>query len=1004
MYNSVGVIDENVLDSLGFICNLGKIIGSKTYTTPNLEEETPLNNSEFSDNDIFPELLWVLRDFTLQLLDDDGSNLTATSYLEKVLNFIPKTKSNELLDNFQENKENVRSTIKTYFKSRGCLVMVRPSNKESDLQNLDNIQDENLRPEFLSQVLTLRKKLFTNCKPKTFKGIKLNHESYLTIIKDYIDIMNSGKLPSIESIWNNLCRYETQKASDEAVGVYEEFLKENLNKKRLDEDGLEKLHEKAKELSLEAFRKKSLGDCTNLIKKNLKKKIDEKLIFFSKINEEENKNEILNYMKNSFDAVELKLKKNEINSLDDLQNEIIYIENICLETFPSTRIRSEMILDFKYKVIFFASTFIISKLLDLNNFLSEKNLQEKNSFLENLEKKTSELQIKTEENKNASLEINKIKEEMLRIKEKSLIGEKERDQLIKFHEEKISRVKEENLKALADASEKLALKQKQFSESEKKIFEIKEKYEKEKAELDIKNGYLTKSLQELSLREKEKILELEMQFKEKNILNKAIIGKLDNQIKDLNIQLEEYSDKINDLENKIFEKENFIEKEKNKFEDLQRKSNIEKNENLEKNNNLRIKNESLEKKLKEDIDGKDKELSNLRNSLLIQEEENQKKLKISEENFKANLFKLEKDLSLENQNKQFLEYKCEELSNKNNELKKTYDSMLEEFDKKTIAHSENMEKNNEIKNFLSNEKKQIEENLEKEKNFLTKEIQNLKEKLNKQEEINKKFIQDLEKTNKDYKENLEKSRIENINLQNLKYKIEEEKNFLLEENNKKIKKLLENYEKKTEEKESIYRRDMDLVNKNCEDTIANYKVLFENEKIRLEEKIKEEKIKNEKKIKILQDDYENKIKDLEKELKIEIENLKCENEALEESHQNLLHEAENEIRNLNQKILSLDNNLKESKENLGFFQAQFNVNIDKKIEDFNNERKELLKKIDLFSTENNLKDQELTGLRFRLEQLDKENIEFNIALRKEKDMHEDIQRELYNKNENLKFK
>ena len=214
MYNSVGVIDENVLDSLGFICNLGKIIGSKTYTTPNLEEETPLNNSEFSDNDIFPELLWVLRDFTLQLLDDDGSNLTATSYLEKVLNFIPKTKSNELLDNFQENKENVRSTIKTYFKSRGCLVMVRPSNKESDLQNLDNIQDENLRPEFLSQVLTLRKKLFTNCKPKTFKGIKLNHESYLTIIKDYIDIMNSGKLPSIESIWNNLCRYETQKASE----------------------------------------------------------------------------------------------------------------------------------------------------------------------------------------------------------------------------------------------------------------------------------------------------------------------------------------------------------------------------------------------------------------------------------------------------------------------------------------------------------------------------------------------------------------------------------------------------------------------------------------------------------------------------------------------------------------------------------------------------------------------------------------------------------------------
>lgn len=97
IYNSVGVIDENVLDSLGFICNLGKLIGSKTLVFHNNHKNDNDNNALPDQKgafaaDIFPGLLWVLRDFTLQLLDDDGTNLTATDYLEKVLNFIPKFK------------------------------------------------------------------------------------------------------------------------------------------------------------------------------------------------------------------------------------------------------------------------------------------------------------------------------------------------------------------------------------------------------------------------------------------------------------------------------------------------------------------------------------------------------------------------------------------------------------------------------------------------------------------------------------------------------------------------------------------------------------------------------------------------------------------------------------------------------------------------------------------------------------------------------------------------
>ena len=55
--------------------------------------------------------------------------------------------------------------------------------------------------------------------------------------------------------------------------------------------------------------------------------------------------------------------------------------------------------------------------------------------------------------------------------------------------------------------------------------------------------------------------------------------------------------------------------------------------------------------------------------------------------------------------------------------------------------------------------------------------------------------------------------------------------------------------------------------KNSEETLNQLKTLFETEKIRLEEKLREEKEKNEKRINSIIEDHENKIKEQENELK-----------------------------------------------------------------------------------------------------------------------------------------
>lgn len=78
IYNSVGSIDENALQNLNLVVNLTKHIQIKSA---GLNEE--LDPQDFAK--YFPSFMWVVRDFTLQLVDAEGDPINAKEYLEKAL-------------------------------------------------------------------------------------------------------------------------------------------------------------------------------------------------------------------------------------------------------------------------------------------------------------------------------------------------------------------------------------------------------------------------------------------------------------------------------------------------------------------------------------------------------------------------------------------------------------------------------------------------------------------------------------------------------------------------------------------------------------------------------------------------------------------------------------------------------------------------------------------------------------------------------------------------------
>jgi hypothetical protein len=66
IYNSVGSIDENALQTLSLVLNL----------VNNIDQDNLSNR---------PQFIWVVRDFSLQLIDDKGKTITPQQYLEMAL-------------------------------------------------------------------------------------------------------------------------------------------------------------------------------------------------------------------------------------------------------------------------------------------------------------------------------------------------------------------------------------------------------------------------------------------------------------------------------------------------------------------------------------------------------------------------------------------------------------------------------------------------------------------------------------------------------------------------------------------------------------------------------------------------------------------------------------------------------------------------------------------------------------------------------------------------------
>jgi len=201
IYNSVGSIDESALNNLSLIINLAKEIQIKSGQAHSSEESEELAQ-------YFPAFLWIVRDFALRLVDPNGNPITSKEYLENAL------RPQKGVSDAVESKNRIRRMLKHFFAERDCCTMVRPFENEKVLQKLDEIPNEQLRPEFLEQMMALKKKIFKKVKPKSLNGQNLNGGMFLQVTKAYLEAINTGGVPNIENAWTYVVKQEAHKAME----------------------------------------------------------------------------------------------------------------------------------------------------------------------------------------------------------------------------------------------------------------------------------------------------------------------------------------------------------------------------------------------------------------------------------------------------------------------------------------------------------------------------------------------------------------------------------------------------------------------------------------------------------------------------------------------------------------------------------------------------------------------------------------------------------------------
>ncbi|CAA0817853.1 Guanylate-binding family protein [Striga hermonthica] len=241
IYNQMGGIDEAALDRLSLVTEMTKHIRVRASGGKSTASEL----GQFS-----PIFVWLLRDFYLQLTEDN-QKITPRDYLERALRSSAQGSGRDLAA-----KNEIRESIRALFPDRECFALVRPLSNENDLQRLDQIPLNQLRPEFRSGLESLINFVYERTRPKQMGASVMTGPILARMTQSFLDAINNGAVPTITSSWQSVEEAECQRAYELGTEAYMAGFDRS---KPPEEAALREAHEVAVQKSMAAFNETAVG-------------------------------------------------------------------------------------------------------------------------------------------------------------------------------------------------------------------------------------------------------------------------------------------------------------------------------------------------------------------------------------------------------------------------------------------------------------------------------------------------------------------------------------------------------------------------------------------------------------------------------------------------------------------------------------------------------------------------------------------------------------------------
>ena len=263
LYNSVGHIDEAAVQTLSFMSKV----------------------SEYIDSDVIaPKFFWVLRDFSLQMVDEEGKKISNKEYIEHSLA--------EAVD----NKSSTRGCIKSLFKDRDLFTLPRPSKTDSS-QNL-NKRLSNVNPKFMSAMAKLRETLLDNSTPICADDKPMSGSMFVKMCRILVEKVKSSQMPVMKDAWSLLREIQHNDVSKNLLDKLEYDLyswKKDTAKNLQDKaDSYNSFYLKLFQTeSMKPFQSKTYEDFKQRIIKIMKNEIEAKKIDIQELVQESMKNIII---------------------------------------------------------------------------------------------------------------------------------------------------------------------------------------------------------------------------------------------------------------------------------------------------------------------------------------------------------------------------------------------------------------------------------------------------------------------------------------------------------------------------------------------------------------------------------------------------------------------------------------------------------------------------------------------------------------------------------------